>query len=101
MSPSPVDFIGHIILFSSTFASLKLHTLDEKLIDQYDKVINKPSNDWELFYWMTEKKPTPQEYDNEIMDMLKYHAKNEKMEMRLHQPALDEKTTPTASPKNE
>lgn len=50
---------------------------------------------------MTEKKPTPNEYDNEIMDMLKHHAKNEKMEVRLHQPALDEETTPTVSPKNE
>ena len=45
---------------------------------------------------MTEKKPTPEEYENEIMVMLKYHAKNEKMEERLYQPPLDEKTTPTA-----
>lgn len=47
-----------------------------------------PSNDWEIYYWMTEKKPTPKEYDNQIMDMLKKHAKNEDMEERIRQPDL-------------
>lgn len=40
---------------------------------------------------MTEKKPTPEEYDNEVMDMLKTHAKNKKMEERIRQPDLQEK----------
>ncbi|XP_065070522.1 succinate dehydrogenase assembly factor 2, mitochondrial-like [Rhopilema esculentum] len=84
-------------LLLSTFATLQLHKLEERLLDQYDKLINKPSNDWEIFYWMTEKKPTPDEYNNEIMNMLKKHAKNEKMEMRHKQPDLDVKTTPMAS----
>ncbi len=34
-------------------------------------MINLPSNDWEIYYWATETKPTPEEFDNVIMDMLK------------------------------
>eukprot|EP00112_Aurelia_sp_Birch-Aquarium-sp1_P010091 Seg2173.2 transcript_id=Seg2173.2/GoldUCD/mRNA.D3Y31 product="Succinate dehydrogenase assembly factor 2 mitochondrial" protein_id=Seg2173.2/GoldUCD/D3Y31 len=84
-------------LLLSTFASLHLHTFDEKRLGLYDTLINQPSNDWEIFYWMTEKKLTPPEYDNEIMDMLKKHARNENLEMRCTQPDLDEKTTPVAN----
>lgn len=40
---------------------------------------------------MTEKKPTPKEYDNQVMDMLKKHAKNEDMEERIRQPDLQHK----------
>ncbi len=66
------------------------------MLEQYDVMINKPTNDWELFYWMTEKKPTPSEYDNEVMKMLKEHTRNEKMETRYRMPDLDEDTTPTS-----
>ena len=65
-----------------------MDNLSDTLLDQYDQVINMPSNDWEIYYWMTEKKPTPKEYDNQIMDMLKKHAKNEDMEERIRQPDL-------------
>jgi len=33
-------------------------------------------------------KPTPAEYDNEIMDMLKKHTRNEEKDVRLTQPSL-------------
>ena len=33
-------------------------------------------------------KPTPPEYDNSVMDMLKDHAKNKDRNVRLQQPAL-------------
>jgi len=36
----------------------------------------------------TGKTPTPEEYDNEVMDMMKEHAKNEEMEERFEQPPL-------------
>ena len=75
----------------STFAGKHLDNLSDTLLDQYDKLINQPSNDWEIYYWMTEKKPTPEEYNNEVMDMLKIHAKNKKMEERIRQPDLQEK----------
>ncbi|CAH3028771.1 unnamed protein product [Porites evermanni] len=78
-------------LLLSTFADKHLDSLSDTLLDQYDQVINMPSNDWEIYYWMTEKKPTPKEYDNQVMDMLKKHAKNEDMEERIRQPDLRHK----------
>eukprot|EP00794_Sanderia_malayensis_P018137 gene18137-19947_t len=82
-------------LLLSTFASKYLNTFDENLLNEYDFMINKPSNDWELFYWMTGKKPAPPEFDNEIMKMLKEHTKNEKMETRYQMPNLNEKNIDT------
>ncbi|KAJ7373693.1 Succinate dehydrogenase assembly factor 2, mitochondrial [Desmophyllum pertusum] len=78
-------------LLLSTFADKHLDSFSDSLLDQYDKLINQPSNDWEIYYWMTEKKPTPKEYDNQVMDLLKNHAKNEKMEERIRQPNLQQK----------
>ncbi len=60
---------------------------DEQL-QLYDKLINKPSNDWDIYYWATGKKPTPVEYQSEIMDLLKTHASNPDMEVRIRQPDL-------------
>ncbi|KAJ8726928.1 hypothetical protein PYW08_015325 [Mythimna loreyi] len=71
-------------LLLSTFAKKHLHSLNEEQTLMYDRLINTVSNDWDLFYWMVEKQPTPKEYDNEIMDMLKKHAKNEdKVSLRV------------------
>lgn len=79
------------IFFHSTFADKHLDSLNDQLLEQYDRLINQPSNDWEIYYWMTEKKQTPEEYENQIMDMLKNHAKNENMEERIKQPELQHK----------
>ena len=73
---------------NSTFADQYLNDMDEATLVQYDKVINRPSNDWELYYWITEAKPTPQEYEGPVMDMLKVHAKNRNMDVRIRQPDL-------------
>lgn len=54
----------------------------------YDRLINLPSNDWEIFYWATEARPTPEEFDNEVMTMLKEHTKNKEREQRLTLPDL-------------
>jgi len=72
-----------------TFASQYLDKLTEPQLDMYDQIINLPSNDWEIYYWMVDKKPTPKEFDNEVMDMLKKHAANEKYEVRNQQPPLN------------
>lgn len=78
-------------LLLSTFADKHLDGLNDNQLDQYDKLINEPSNDWEIYYWMTDKKPTPTEYDNPVMELLKIHAKNENMEERIRQPDLQAK----------
>jgi succinate dehydrogenase assembly factor 2 len=75
-------------LLLSTFASKYLKGMNEKQVELYDKLINKPSNDWEIYYWATGNKPTPEEYQSEIMDMLQEHARNEDQDSRITQPPL-------------
>ncbi|XP_028409521.1 succinate dehydrogenase assembly factor 2, mitochondrial-like [Dendronephthya gigantea] len=75
-------------LLLSTFAEGFLTTSNEKLLDQYDTLINEPTNDWDIYYWMTGVKETPEKYENEVMKMLKKHAQNEHMEERIRQPDL-------------
>ena len=75
-------------LLLSTFAAKYLKGMTEGQVDQYDKLINKPSNDWEIYYWATGNKPTPEEYQSEIMDLLKEHAKNKEKDCRITQPPL-------------
>lgn len=78
-------------LLLSTFAARYLEKFDEKQLDLYDNLINQPTNDWDIYYYATNVKPTPAEYDNEIMNMLKLHASNKNKEQRLRQPGLYEK----------
>jgi len=72
----------------STFASKFLSSMEEPQLTMYDKLINLPSNDWEIYYWAIGQKPVPAEYESEVMDMLIKHAKNEDLEVRNHQPGL-------------
>ena len=53
------------------------------------RLINLPSNDWEIFYWAVGQKETPEDFDNVIMDMLKEHAKNNDRESRVVMPELN------------
>lgn len=78
-------------LLLSTFAARYLENFDAQQVKLYDELINQPTNDWDIFYWATKVKPTPDEYNNEIMDLLKKHVGNEKREQRLRQPGLYEK----------
>ena len=75
-------------LHHSTFASAYLKKLSPSQLDLYDDIINRPNNDWQLYYWMTGKEETPAEYDNEVMDMLKVHTQNDEQEARFRQPDL-------------
>lgn len=73
----------------SFFAKKYLNEMTEKQLSLYDKLINQPTNDWDIYYWMTETKPTPPEFDTEVMTLLKEFTKNCNMEHRVGQPALD------------
>lgn len=75
-------------LLFSTFAAKYLNDMTEKQLEMYDNLVTGPSNDWDIYYWATGNKPTPPEYDNEVMDMFKRHAKNVNKEQRLRQPSL-------------
>ncbi|XP_059357888.1 succinate dehydrogenase assembly factor 2, mitochondrial [Carassius carassius] len=73
----------------SLFAKQYLNTMSVLQLKQYDRLINEPSNDWDIYYWATEAKPTPDVYQGEVMDMLKEFAKNKDMEQRLDAPNLE------------
>lgn len=75
-------------LLLGSFASRYLDSFNEEQLALYDRLINLPSNDWEIFYWATEVKPTPAEFDNEVMDLLKQHTKNKDRESRIVMPNL-------------
>jgi len=72
----------------STFAKRFLPGFSLEQLKMYDILINQPSNDWDLYYWMTGASPIPWEYDNEIMAEMVKHTKNAGMEVRLRQADL-------------
>ncbi|XP_078047090.1 succinate dehydrogenase assembly factor 2, mitochondrial [Augochlora pura] len=75
-------------LLLSTFVKKYLSDFNDEQLRLYDRLINLPSNDWDIFYWAIGSKPTPPEFDNEIMDLLKKHIKNEDRQARIMQPEL-------------
>ncbi|XP_050701058.1 succinate dehydrogenase assembly factor 2, mitochondrial-like [Eriocheir sinensis] len=75
-------------LILSTFAHRYLSSMTEQQLSLYDRLINLPSNDWEIYYWAIGVQPTPQEFDNEVMTMLKEFVKNSNKEDRTIQPNL-------------
>ena len=77
-------------LLLGSFANKFLDNFDEEHLVLYDRLINIPSNDWDIYYWATGAKETPEEYDNPIMDMLKEHAQNKDRESRITLPNLKE-----------
>lgn len=75
-------------LLLSTFAAKFLKSMTDEQVQMYDTLINQVSNDWDIYYWATCKKPTPVEYENEIMAMLKLHVQN-KNRVSLRMPDLE------------
>ena len=75
-------------LLLSTFASKHLATFNEDQLEMYDRLINGVSNDWDIYYWVVGQKATPEVFENQIMDLLKLHAKNLDKECRSRQPDL-------------
>lgn len=75
-------------LILSTFVARYLKDMDATLTAQYDQLINGVTNDWDIYYWATNVKPTPPEHDNDVMRLLKEHVANSKREQRLCQPNL-------------
>ncbi len=63
-------------LVLSSFAEKYLSQLTSVQLDQYDTLINQPSNDWQLYYWFTGREETPIQYNNEVMDLIKKHTQS-------------------------
>lgn len=75
-------------LLLSTFAAKHLKKMTTEQLTMYDNLINKPSNDWDIYNWALGTKTAPAEYENEIMDMFRRHVKNEFKEKRIRMPDL-------------
>jgi succinate dehydrogenase flavin-adding protein (antitoxin of CptAB toxin-antitoxin module)/GTP-binding protein EngB required for normal cell division len=60
----------------ASFANKYLNKFDADQLDQYDRLINLPTNDWDIYYWATNTKPTPPEYETPVMCMLREHLKS-------------------------
>ncbi|XP_010224710.1 PREDICTED: succinate dehydrogenase assembly factor 2, mitochondrial [Tinamus guttatus] len=76
-------------LLLGLFAKENLNRMSERQLNLYDRLINEPSNDWDIYYWATEAKPTPAVFENDVMAMLREFAKNKNREQRLRQPDLE------------
>uniref|UniRef100_A0A023FDN8 Putative succinate dehydrogenase assembly factor 2 mitochondrial n=1 Tax=Amblyomma cajennense TaxID=34607 RepID=A0A023FDN8_AMBCJ len=75
-------------LILSTFAAKHLASFNIEQLQQYDRLINLPSNDWDIYYWATGVRETPPEFENEVMVLLRQHVRNEEREKRFKQPDL-------------
>ena len=45
--------MSHVLNFCSAFADRFLASLSDKQLDAYDHLINLPSNDWDIYYWIS------------------------------------------------
>ena len=84
-----IFFVMNFCVIIGSFAKKFVAEMDEEKLVLYDRLINLPSNDWEIYYWAVGQKETPEDFDNVVMDMLKQHAKNENRESRITMPDLN------------
>jgi succinate dehydrogenase assembly factor 2 len=76
--------ISENCILLTTFSNRHLSKMNEKELDEYDKIVNSLYNEWELYYWMTQAKPEPEELQkNSIMQRLKEFCINKERESRL------------------
>ena len=81
--------ISEMGLLLGNFTAEYLKTFDEAQLNDFDTLINQPSNDWDLYYWIMDKVETPEMFDTDVMRQLKKHARNENMEARYRMAELD------------
>ena len=58
-----VDTHAHTLC--SWFANKHQAIMSPDQLDQYDCIINLPSNNWDIYYWITGKDEVSEEYDND------------------------------------
>jgi len=75
-------------LLLSTFAAKFLESMTEPELKDYDRLINLPSNDWDIYYWATGVKLIPTEFDTPMMRKFIAHVQNSDREARFQQPSL-------------
>lgn len=76
-------------LLLSNFSADHLPKMNEKQLNDYDSIINNLHNEWELYYWLTDAKPIPEEIkSNEVIHLMKKYCSNELKQSRILQPDL-------------
>ena len=56
-------------------------------MDAYDKLLEE--NDWDIYYWVTEKKTVPEHINKDLLARIQQVARNEDRKI-LKMPELDE-----------
>ncbi|KAL4119134.1 hypothetical protein QTP88_011985 [Uroleucon formosanum] len=65
--------LENCIIFTS-FADKYLKTFNCEQLQKYDELINSKFDEWDLYAWSIGSKPAPQEFDNDILKLLKNHV---------------------------
>ena len=74
-------------LLLSNFAHEHLPTMNEDELNEYDKIINSLHNEWDLYYWLTNTVPIPEEIQSlAVMQKMKKYCMNEQRLSRITQP---------------
>lgn len=72
----------------SSFASKYLYKMDDKQLLDFDRLMNKPDNEWDIYYWGIGKKQVPNEYNHDVMKLFIEHCKNKEKVLRNNMPPL-------------
>ena len=74
-------------LLLSNFAHQHLPAMNEDELNEYDKIINSLHNEWDLYYWLTNTVPIPEEIEAlAVMQKMKKYCMNEQRLSRIVQP---------------
>jgi len=65
--------LENCIIFT-TFADKYLKTFNVEQLQKYDALINSKFDEWDLYAWSIGSKPAPQEFNNDILKLLKNHV---------------------------
>lgn len=73
----------------SNFSADFLYKMSEQEMNDYDLIINNLHNEWDLYYWLTNAVPIPEELkSNKCLDLMKKYCLNEDRKSRFDQPDL-------------
>ena len=76
-------------LLLGNFSAEFLPGMSEEELNDYDNIINNLHNEWELYYWLTNAKPIPDEIkESKILQRMKVYCANENKQSRLVLPDL-------------
>lgn len=76
-------------LLLSHFSAKYLPEMNEKHLNEYDKIINSLHNEWDLYYWLTGANQVPEELkSSEVLQMMKKYSANDLKQSRIVQPDL-------------